>query len=1316
MADITGMLQAAAGGAEQEGWNLGNTSLIYVPFNNRVGNTYPGKTFSVTSQATAPTGVAVSGSGTKMWVLNNDGNLYQYTLSTPFEVSTASYDSVSNNALDFVSAGLYDIKTYPDGQTFWFLDITYDRLLEYETSVDWDLSTLDFVSGEADPEGVGGMNKSFSVSAQDTVPTAVVISTDGTKAFITGDTNDIIVQYNLSTPFDITTASATTPTFTVGPVISPYGLFISDDGLNGYVASLTLDIVYQLEFGTAFTLSTADYVSQPYDTDGIVYLNKSYLVSGQTTFPGSVAFKSDGTKMYVLTAGTVLYQYSLSTAWDVTTATYDSVTKNLSSFNITSAASFYFKSDGTEIYLLTAALDVVAQFELATAWDLSSAIVNNGVGTVATSQYASISYSVASQGTEPVAVRFKTDGTVMYVLNSSNNTIFQYTLSTPWNVSSASYATKSFSVANEELTPTAMAFKPDGTKLYVVGTTGDDVNEYDLSTAWDVDTASYVQNFSVSGQETVPTGIDFKDDGTAMYICGSTGDDVNEYSLSTPWDVSTASYVRVFSVAGQSTVPRNVEFADSGKTMVLMDNTGDRFLQYRLSTAWNISTAVFQGASSVATQETVPLGVALGDGGKIAYAFGNNDIIYQYSVVKNFSVLAQETNPTGIDFKTDGTKMYICGTTGDDVNEYDLSVAWDVNTASYTQNFSVATQTDTPRAVQFSSDGSTMSVLGRLPATTTSMRIAKYNLATPWDVSTAVFSNILLYEVYAQDTSMLGFAFGDSGKFTYLVGNAGDRVYQYQNVKSKSVNAEETNLRGVTFKPDGTKMYICGTTGDDVNEYNLSVAWDVSTASYVQNFSVASQTTAPTALQFNSSGTIMTVLGLTSTSVYTPIKYTLSTPWDISSASYIGYLTPNITAFGETVPVGLCYGDSGRFMYVTGGGTDSIHQYAVIKTYYVGAQELNPISFWFKPDGTKLFVCGLSGDDVNEYDLSTPWDISTISFVRASTQVTIGNTTSLTFNADGSVMSVFGETSDVFSYYSLATPWNVSSLTNLVQTESMSTAGNVAYGSFVTSDGKNFYFTNFTSDLIEQWPAAEAFWVGGQDLNPVDIQFKTDGTKMYVLGNTGDDVNEYDLATPWDVTTATYLRVFSVASQETNPFGLFFKPDGTKMYICGTTGDDVNEYNLSTAWNISTASFVQLKSVATEDTAPVALFFKPDGTKMYVLGNTGDDVNEYDLSTPWDVSTASYVQNFSVAAQETVPYGLTFELNGNKFYIIGHTNDTVYEYSMTTPWDISTASYTSNSWLVPDATPYGLTFKPDGTKLFVVGAGNDKVYAYQVGS
>jgi hypothetical protein len=44
----------------------------------------------------------------------------------------------------------------------------------------------------------------------------------------------------------------------------------------------------------------------------------------------------------------------------------------------------------------------------------------------------------------------------------------------------------------------------------------------------------------------------------------------------------------------------------------------------------------------------------------------------------------------------------------------------------------------------------------------------------------------------------------------------------------------------------------------------------------------------------------------------------------------------------------------------------------------------------------------------------------------------------------------------------------------------------------------------------------------------VRIAFNTDGTKMFVVGGNGDDVNEYTLSTGFDISTSAYSQVFSV--------------------------------------------------------------------------------------------------------------------------------------------------------------------------------------------
>jgi hypothetical protein len=247
---------------------------------------------------------------------------------------------------------------------------------------------------------------------------------------------------------------------------------------------------------------------------------------------------------------------------------------------------------------------------------------------------------------------------------------------------------------------------------------------------------------------------------------------------------------------------------------------------------------------------------------------------------------------------------------------------------------------------------------------------------------------------------------------------------------------------------------------------------------------------------------------------------------------------------------------------------------------------------------------------------------------------------------------------------------------------------------------------------------AQSFSVLGQETFVQDLFFKSDGAKMYVVGSIGDDVNEYDLSTAWDISTASYLQNFSVSAQEISPTSLFFKPDGLKMYVVGSAGDDINEYDLSTAWDISTASYLQNFSVSAQDTNPQGLFFRPDGLKVYIVGRGADEANEYNLSTAWDISTAAFVQSFSVAAQDTDPTGLAFNSDGTKMFVVGNGSDSVHQYTLTTGFDVSTASYDSVSFSVAaqDTNITGLFFHPDGIKMYVSGPDSDAVHEYTTGS
>ncbi len=272
---------------------------------------------------------------------------------------------------------------------------------------------------------------------------------------------------------------------------------------------------------------------------------------------------------------------------------------------------------------------------------------------------------------------------------------------------------------------------------------------------------------------------------------------------------------------------------------------------------------------------------------------------------------------------------------------------------------------------------------------------------------------------------------------------------------------------------------------------------------------------------------------------------------------------------------------------------------------------------------------------------------------------------------------------------------------------------------------------------INSWEYGGVFKATGtDDGTPQDIFFKDDGTKMFILGDSGNEVNEYALSTAWDVSTAVFTTVFSTASQETNPFGLYFKPDGTRMYICGgagvaPTGDRVYSYTLNNPWSLvgvttdtvaGAGTTVKNFNVGAQDTAPQAVYFKDDGLKMYVVGSTNDAVYEYSLSTAWELdSTITLLNTVFVGASNTLnlplsltaPTGIDFNASGTKMYITDNLRDVVARFDLATPWDTTTISFFDNVYVgFQELAPCGIFYQEDQSKAYIVGSSNDTVYQF----
>jgi hypothetical protein len=251
-------------------------------------------------------------------------------------------------------------------------------------------------------------------------------------------------------------------------------------------------------------------------------------------------------------------------------------------------------------------------------------------------------------------------------------------------------------------------------------------------------------------------------------------------------------------------------------------------------------------------------------------------------------------------------------------------------------------------------------------------------------------------------------------------------------------------------------------------------------------------------------------------------------------------------------------------------------------------------------------------------------------------------------------------------------------------------------------------------DISKASYSNDSFSVNAQVGNPGSLFFSSDGTKMFQL-SIGQSVYEYSLSTAWDVTSASYSQSFSVAAAGGNTRGLFFRADGTKMYVIGSTDNDINEYNLSVAWDVSTASLVQEFDGSSNISNASGLHFSSDGTWWYAVDYTNQSIRQFALSSAWDVSTSSYVQAFSVSTQEGTPRDVFFKQDGTKMYVMGTAGDDINEYTLGNAWDVSTASYVQNfSVSAQETDPRGLFWKDDGTQFFVVGAIQDTVFSYLI--
>ena len=204
-----------------------------------------------------------------------------------------------------------------------------------------------------------------------------------------------------------------------------------------------------------------------------------------------VVFNPSGTKMYVLGFHSSDKSYVSEVPLSVPFSTQSAGTPVLQEITTATkrAQDLKFNSDGTKLFILTTKAannkDGIHVFTLSTPYDTSNLESDADAGNQTFIQF----------GSDPRGFDFNSDGTKMYVLQSTSEVLEQYNLSTPFDPSTRNSNPKTISSSKGDYLHQGFGFSSDGYKMFIVkaqrtGASTNIIEDYNLTTPFEINTAS----------------------------------------------------------------------------------------------------------------------------------------------------------------------------------------------------------------------------------------------------------------------------------------------------------------------------------------------------------------------------------------------------------------------------------------------------------------------------------------------------------------------------------------------------------------------------------------------------------------------------------------------------------------------------------------------------------------------------------------------------------------------------------------------------------------------------------------------------------
>ena len=219
---------------------------------------------------------------------------------------------------------------------------------------------------------------------------------------------------------------------------------------------------------------------------------------------------------------------------------------------------------------------------------------------------------------------------------------------------------------------------------------------------------NHVDDFDISGVETISTSVKFSSDGKTMFIIGVNSDTLRQFSLSTAFDLSSSpTLVNSLDISSIQDAAQDIEFNSDGTVLFIIGReAGNRGID-----RWDLNTPYDIGGITVGDATREPL---------------SGDL-------------------RGFKFSNDGKKLFTItqsSTTVGTVTEYTLTTAYDLDTLNETNTLTTTFSVGGRRqGINFSSDGYklfiTNSAIDAANPVAARNVIREFSLNTPFNISNA---------------------------------------------------------------------------------------------------------------------------------------------------------------------------------------------------------------------------------------------------------------------------------------------------------------------------------------------------------------------------------------------------------------------------------------------------------------------------------------------------------------------------------------------------------------------------------------------------